>query len=196
MAAFSKLRAPARAYVALVVVIGMITILRAAYGFYVNGISPQWFILAALTLFTGSFTVKVPAISAQLSVSETFVLASVLLFGVDAGVITVVLECLVIVLWMKPSGKGSIHKILFNTAAPAIAIWASGTVFFWSGIEPYSRQAQVVPLQQLFVPLLLFTVLYFILNSGLVAIALGFETGKSAVPTLAAELYVVVGQLL
>jgi diguanylate cyclase (GGDEF)-like protein/putative nucleotidyltransferase with HDIG domain len=75
----------------------------------------------------------------------------------------------------------SIHKILFNTAAPAIAIWASGTVFFAiSGIEPYVDQSAFVPLRNLLIPLLTFTLLYFLLNSWLVAIALGFETNRPA----------------
>jgi diguanylate cyclase (GGDEF)-like protein/putative nucleotidyltransferase with HDIG domain len=81
---------------------------------------------------------------------------------------------------MKPRGAGSIHKILFNTAAPAIAIWMSGTAFFLFGIEPYSHQTETLSLQQLFIPLLVFTVLYFLLNSWLVALALGFETGQSS----------------
>jgi putative nucleotidyltransferase with HDIG domain len=71
-----------------------------------------------------------------------------------------------------------LHQILFNMAAPAIAIWLSATAFFAvSSIEPYSTG--VVPLGVLFVPLLAFTVLYFILNSWLVAFALGFEIAKS-----------------
>jgi putative nucleotidyltransferase with HDIG domain len=47
-----------------------------------------------------------------------------------------------------------------------------------SGIDVYSRQPTT--LQGLFFPLLLFTALYFLLNSWLVAIALGFETNGSA----------------
>jgi diguanylate cyclase (GGDEF)-like protein/putative nucleotidyltransferase with HDIG domain len=78
---------------------------------------------------------------------------------------------------MKPRG-GASHKILFNTAAPAISIWVSSKIFFSTGIQPYAVQPS--PLQQLFVPLLLFTVLYFLLNSWLVAVALGFETNRSA----------------
>jgi hypothetical protein len=34
----------------------------------------EWLALAALTLLTGSFIIKIPSVSARLSVSETFVL--------------------------------------------------------------------------------------------------------------------------
>jgi diguanylate cyclase (GGDEF)-like protein/putative nucleotidyltransferase with HDIG domain len=78
---------------------------------------------------------------------------------------------------MKP-GTRFVHRVLFNTAAPAIAIWLSGTVFFsTAGIVPYSRGD--TPLEALFLPLVLFTALYFLLNSWLVAFALGFETQQS-----------------
>jgi putative nucleotidyltransferase with HDIG domain len=98
------------------------------------------------------------------------------MFGAEAGTVTVLLECLIILFWMKPPQP--IHRILFNTAAPAIAIWCSATLFFaLSGIEPYATRQ--VPLGVLFMPLVAFTVLYFLLNSWLVALALGFEISRS-----------------
>ena len=44
-------------------------------------VSNEWLILAALTLLTGSFSVKLPSIAARISVSDAFVFAAVLLFG-------------------------------------------------------------------------------------------------------------------
>jgi diguanylate cyclase (GGDEF)-like protein/putative nucleotidyltransferase with HDIG domain len=177
MREFLKLRPLARTYVTVVVLFGAATVAHSVHQLYSEPIGRQWFILAALTLLTGSFTVKVPSTNASLSVSETFVFASVLLFGPAAGAVTVLLECLIIQFWMKP-GTRLVHRVLFNTAAPAIAIWLSGTVFFsTAGIVPYSRGA--TPLEALFLPLALFTALYFLLNSWLVAFALGFETQTS-----------------
>lgn len=179
MTKFNELRPIGRAYVVLVVVAGVFTLAHSIHRLYVEPIGSQWLVIAALTLLTGSFTVKVPSANASLSVSETFVFASVFLFGAPAGAVTVLLECLIILFWMKAPGR-PIHLILFNMAAPAIAIWVSATVFFLtSGIRPYSQQT--TPLQELFVPLLTFTALYFLLNSWLVAIALGFETHQSPV---------------
>lgn len=178
MAEFRKLRPLARAYVISVVLLGAATVAYSVHRLYVEPIGSQWFIIAILTLLTGSFTVRVPSTNASLSVSETFVFAAVLLFGAAAGAITVLLECLIILFWMKPGGR-SVQRVLFNMAAPAIAIWVSGTAFYWmSGIAPYSQHA--TSLQGLFLPLIAFTALYFLLNSWLVALALGFETDKSA----------------
>jgi diguanylate cyclase (GGDEF)-like protein/putative nucleotidyltransferase with HDIG domain len=176
---FRQLQPAARLYVVAVVLLGTATVAHSVHQLYVHPLGSQWFIIAALTLLTGSFTVKVPSTNASLSVSETFVFASVLLFGAAAGAITVLLECLTILFWMKPGGR-SVQRVLFNLAAPAIAIWVSGTTFYWiSGIQPYSQHA--TPLNRLFLPLGAFTALYFLLNSWLVAFALGFETDKSPV---------------
>jgi putative nucleotidyltransferase with HDIG domain len=181
MADFEELPRTAKAFIAAVVIGGIAVLGRSIQVLFTESINPQWFVFAGLTLLTGSFTVRVPGINASLSVSETFVFASVLLFGAHAGAVTVLLECLIILFWMKP-GR-SIHKIFFNTAAPAISIWTSATVFFAiSGITPYGNQSAFVPLRDLFGPLLAFTLLYFLLNSWLVAIALGFETGRSPIP--------------
>lgn len=178
MSEFASLRPTVKVYVAAVVLVGFGILAHSVHRLYVEPLGTQWVILAALTLLTGSFTVKVPSINAHISVSETFVFASVLLFGASAGAVTVLLECLIINFWIKHGRP--VHRILFNITAPAIAIWVSGNIFFLiSGIEPYSKQS--TPLPGLFLPLLAFTVLYFFLNSSLVAIALGLETDRSPV---------------
>src|SRR5438094_6138724 len=148
----SRLSAPAQAYIAAVVGIGALIVAHSIRQLWLTPVGTQWFILVALTLLTGSFTIGMSAIPARVSVSETFVFASVLLFGTAAGTITVVLETLVMSFWLRPSSR-SPHRVLFNVAAPAIAIWTSGTVFYWfSGIGPYSL-SQAAPLPVLFGPL-------------------------------------------
>ena len=73
------------------------------------------------------------------------------------------------VLWMKPESTYR-AQVLFNMAAPSVAVWTAGTAFYLlSGIAPYSKV--FTPLPELFFPLLVFTALYFLLNSWLVAVA-------------------------
>jgi putative nucleotidyltransferase with HDIG domain len=178
MAKFTNLPRAARLYLVLVILTGVVVVTRSALLLNAESVARQWYVLAALTLLTGSFTVKIPSVGAHLSVSETFVFVSVLMFGPSGGTITVLLECLIIVFWMK--SKGPLHQILFNTAAPAVSLWMSSTAFFAaSGIAPYATQIEPLGLELLFVPLVAFTTLYFLLNSWLVAIALGFDTRQS-----------------
>lgn len=177
METLRNLRPIVRAYVLTVVAVGIAVLTLSVHSLFVSPIGSEWLVLAGLTILTGSFSVKVPSINAYISVSEAFVFASVLLFGAEAGTVTVLLECLVILLWMKPQGR-PLYRMLFNLAAPSVAIWCAGTCFYLiSGIAPYSQV--FTPLPSLFVPLLAFTAAYFLFNSSLVAVAVGLETQRS-----------------
>jgi putative nucleotidyltransferase with HDIG domain len=139
----------------------------------------EWVILAALTLFTGSFTIRVPSLPAKISVSETFVFTSVLLFGPAAGTVTVVLDTLVISFWMKRATR-SILRVLFNATAPAIAIRAASEAFFFtSGVSPGTIGRDDV--SQLIAPAFGFALLYFFINTSLVAGALAAERSESPI---------------
>src|SRR5215467_6120421 len=179
VAEFTALRPIARIYIGLIVLAGVTVIGHSVYQLSWEPIGNRWIILALLTLLTGSFNVKVPSINAYISVSEAFVFASILLFGTPAGTATVVIECMVVVFWMKPESR-LVHRVLFNMAAPSLSVWTAGTAFYLlSGIQPYSRV--FTPLPELFFPLLVFTAIYFLLNSWLVAVAVGLENQRSPV---------------
>ncbi len=140
MSAAKPLTPRGRLYVHGVIAIGAAVLVAAVIdlpkgpdGYYLD-----WLLLAALTAISGSATVKLPSIPASLSVSETFVFTSVLLFGPPAGTLTVALDGLIISLWLSKNRK-EFHRILFNVAAPAISIWVASHVFFYlAGIQPLS----------------------------------------------------------
>src|SRR3954463_10044393 len=113
-----------RFYLASVIAAGLIVVLHSLYSLYTRPVGYQWFVLAGLTLLSGSFTVRIPRIPARLSVSETFVFAAAILFGPSAATVIVVLDSLVISFWLRQSSKRP-SRVLFNMAAPAIAIWVA-----------------------------------------------------------------------
>src|SRR5512138_2213545 len=127
-----------RLYLALVITAGLAVVLHSLYTLYISPVGYEWFLLAGLTLLSGSFTVRISTIPARLSVSETFVFAAVLLFGPAAATMIVVLDSLVISLWLKQRSR-SASRVLFNMAAPSIAIWVAAHAFFaLARIEPLS----------------------------------------------------------
>jgi diguanylate cyclase (GGDEF)-like protein/putative nucleotidyltransferase with HDIG domain len=134
--------------------------------------------LALLTLLSGSFTVRIPGVSARLSVSDTFVFAAVLMFGPAAATMIVVLDTLVISFWL---GRTSVpaSRLLFNVAAPAFAIWGASHIFYAiSGIQPLSITPK--PVLSIALPLLALATLYFLLNSWLIAFAVASQKRESA----------------
>ena len=67
------------------------------------------------------------------------------MFGTAAGTVTVVLETLVMSFWLRPQSRAP-QRVLFNAAAPAVAIWVSGTAFYWfSGIMPFCDTQRLYP---------------------------------------------------
>src|SRR5687767_13855715 len=176
----SSLSSLGRAYVVCVSAIGLSIAAHSLAQLYVQQVSTQWLILAALTLLTGSFTVRIPKINARLSVSDTFVFASVLLFGPAAGTITVVLDALIISLRLSSPFRAP-RRVIFNVALAAVSTWVAAQIFFFvSGLKPYSIEQ--APLAQLLFPLFLFTLAYFLINSWLVTLALALDHDKPAYP--------------
>ena len=161
-------------YVVGISALGLIAIGICVQTLYENPISSEWVFLALLTLLSGSFTVKVPGLQARISVSETFVFTSVLLFGTPAGTLTVALDTLVATLAARRKAPQAPLRILFNLASAALSIWIAGTSFYAiAGLEPLSVSEATLP--QVLLPLVVMTTVYFVLNSGLVAGALSFE---------------------
>jgi putative nucleotidyltransferase with HDIG domain len=168
-----------RAYVGCVILAGGAAIAQASFDLYRHPLDWQWFILAGLTLLSGSITVKVPSIPATISVSETFVFTAVMLFGPSAGTITVALDGLIISLWLQRK-KREAYKALFNVAAPSVSLWASAQLYFaLSGSVPLASAPQL-PVSNVLFALGAFTLAYFLLNSSLIAIAISLEKATSA----------------
>ena len=91
--------------------------------------------LAALTLLTGSLTLKIPTVSARLSVSEVFVFAAVLWFGPGVATFLVVLDTLVGTLWLRGRNRTA-TRTLFNVSAGALAIWLAANLYGLVGPQP------------------------------------------------------------
>ena len=174
-----KLSTKARLYVWCVITAGGGVITASAHDIVASPLGHQWLILAALTIVSGSATVKLPSVPASLTVSETFVFTSVLLFGPAAGTLTVALDGLISSLWLWVRKEHRVpHRLLFNVAAPAVSIWSSSQLFFLlADMQPLVEHP--AGLSQFLVPLAIFTVLYFLLNSWLIAGAVALETSQS-----------------
>src|SRR5262249_32355048 len=162
-----------RAYVAAVVALGFFVIGESLLRLYKTPIGSEWVLLAILTLISGSASVELPRANVSISISEAFVFTAVLLYGPSAGTLTVALDGLVISFWVARR-RPELHRALFNIAAPAFSAWCSSQLFFWvSGIAPLAQQPAT--LNQILPSLILFAVVYFALNSWLIAFVIAFQ---------------------
>ena len=124
-----------QAYVWAVVVAGSASIGLALHELISSAVpSRQWLPLALLTLVSGLATVKLPGVPALISVSETFLFSTVLLFGPAPGVMTVVFDASFMSL---RRGRQPISQLLFNFGAPALSLWWAAKLFYLTaGIKP------------------------------------------------------------
>jgi putative nucleotidyltransferase with HDIG domain len=133
----------------------------------------QWWLLAALTLLSGSAALKIPAVPVNFSISDVFTLTTAVMFGPSAATLVVVIDSLMISARLMRTGL-PLERVLFNAAAPAAAMWVSAHVFFLaSGIEPLQRSPAG---PEVVVPWLLpFAALYFLVNTFAIAVAIGLH---------------------
>ena len=164
-------------FVVVVSLAGISVICHSVLDVWRDSLGARWLILAVLTLLSGSATVKLPSVPATISISETFVFTSVLLYGPSAGTTIVALDGLIISSWFARRRK-EVYRIAFNMAAPALSIWTAAQAYFiFPGVEPLISSH--ITIDQVVMPLLTFSFLHFVINSVLIAVAVGFETGRN-----------------
>ena len=171
-----------RVYIGVVAVTGAAILAHSLYSLYLQSIDKNWFILAGLTIITGSATVRLPSVPATISISEAFVFTSTLLYGPAAGTITVALDALVISYSLARRGHPA-YRLLFNIFALPASLWASAHLFFWwSGLPPLSTLPEApgdIEITNFILALVLFTGSYFVLNSWSIAGAIAIERHQS-----------------
>jgi putative nucleotidyltransferase with HDIG domain len=163
-------------YVALVVAAGGLVVVRSIVELTAAPRPVEWLLFTILAILTGSFTIRIASTEASISVADTFFITSALLFGPAACTVAVALDSFI----LSYRRRHSIDRIAFNTVAPALSLWCGATVFFaMTGASPLA--AGPFEIGPLILPLVAMTLVYFGLNSGLLAVAIGLEARQSPV---------------
>ncbi len=163
----------ARGYVAVMLVVGSV-LLASSIGDLRAAAPPiQWWVLVGLTLISGSAVLKLPSIPVSFSISDVFTLTGAVVFGASAGTVIVAIDSLAISMRLARTGL-PLRKVLFNAAAPPIAMWVSAQLFFRaSGLPALSHQH--VPLELVLPWLVIFAGVYFVLNTFVIAAAVALD---------------------
>ena len=163
-----------RCFLPVVVVAGTCVIVRSLHDLAAAPVDERWFVLAGLTVLSGSATLRLPGTPVSFSISDSFTMAAALLFGPAAGTVTVLIDGLVITLRLVRRRPLPPRRVLYNATAPALAMWCAAEVFLWlaggSGVA-HDR----LSIGRLIVPLAVFAGVFFVLNTGLVATAIACE---------------------
>jgi len=177
----SALSGPGRVYAACVILAGISVIALAGVDVASRSIGPEWAVLIALTIASGWATLRIPGMPISFSISDVFSIASALLFGPSAGAITAALDGVVVSYRMSTSAR-SFYRIAFNASAPAISISLAAVAFCAMAGETPNLQSPVTALWFL-LALTVFGALDYMLNTGMVALAVSLERRLPVIAT-------------
>ena len=165
-----------RIYLGIVVALGATVLVHSASGLLQTPHPFGLLVFGALAIVTGSFRLNFAAISASISVSDTFFLTTALLFGPGPAALVVAVDSFIICVRRKEP----LARLAFNTAAPALSLWiAAECSFALAGVDPLAGSK--APVGTLAVPMLALAAVYFLLNSGLTAGAIALDARESVV---------------
>jgi putative nucleotidyltransferase with HDIG domain len=169
----------ATVYVFGIIAAGVAVAAYSVYDLIRHPVGMEWLILVGLTVVSDWAVLRVPEMPISFSISDTFNIAAALLFGPSAGAVIAAVDGLVLTSLFSRSQR-SMVRLLFNMAAPMIAIWIATHIFVALGGSRQPFQGPLAALR-LLAMLTLFGAVDFGLNSGIVAIAVGFERRLSVI---------------
>jgi ABC-type multidrug transport system fused ATPase/permease subunit len=163
-----------RLWIQLVATVGVAVILQSLVSLQMTPQRYEWLFFAALAILTGSFSMKIGSVYASVTIADTFFITTALLFGPAPATLAIALGSFV-ASWRRGHAR---DRVAFNTATTSLGIWAGSHVFFLlAGVAPLTETQ--APAGQLIIPLLALTAVYFLTNSGLIAVAIGLDARRS-----------------
>jgi hypothetical protein len=92
---------------------GAVLTVLSAFGAVAVGVPHSWLILASLTALTGQLAIKIPGVNSKISVADTFVFTNLILFGIEAGTLTAVMDGVLSSIRARSSTR-RLHYVAFN----------------------------------------------------------------------------------
>ena len=158
-------------YIAAVVFAGATLLVWSAAGLWSTPHAREWGILAGLALVASRFPLRTPGRNFYFSISDTFFMASAILFGPGPATLTIAIDS---ALMTRAFKTFSLRRLLFNAGASPLALWG--------GLQAFRLLASSQPLfgmgitiDALVVPVAAFALVYYVLNAGMISIAVGLD---------------------
>jgi signal transduction histidine kinase/ActR/RegA family two-component response regulator len=164
----------AQPFLRTIIVLGVAAYLLSIRFLPVWHLDTRFLILALLTLGVGSrFSIKIPHVSAHISVSDTFVFLTLLLFGGEAAVVVAALDGFFTSLRFSRKPL----TLLFNAAVVAFSTFVTAEVLWWGvGDVIALTSGRYTPTFVLALSVMAF--LQYAFNSGIVAVGGAIKDGK------------------
>jgi putative nucleotidyltransferase with HDIG domain len=163
-------------FISAVIAIGLVVIGHSLAVLDVSLQSLEWVGLGGLAILAGCFALKVPGVPVYLSISDAVFITSALLFGPAPATITIAVDSFIVSLRRRNDGR----QLLFNSTSSALALWCGAHVYYvltrQNPLSPGSPSLDAT----IIAPIACLAAVYFLLNSGLTAVAVALSKGISA----------------
>jgi signal transduction histidine kinase/CheY-like chemotaxis protein len=163
-------------YVSIVAAVGTAAIGLSLYQIATRPVGHQWLLLAALTVASSAAVLRLSSAPVSFSVTEIFTFSAVLLFGPAVGTLTVAIDCLVLSSRLAPRGLPT-RRLVLNVTSPPLAMWMAAHVLF-ALVDVQSLSQQTLSFAEVVLSLSVSALVYYVLNTGMVAIAVALESGQ------------------
>ena len=168
---------PPDIYVGLVIAAGMGLLLESVYALAIRPPDLGWALLVLLSIGSAQLMLRMPAVPISFSVSDIFTFTAALMYGPAAGALAAAIDAAVLSTRLVSSGR-STTRYLFNVSAVTLAMWVAACWFFLlSGTTALAADPAAIISHV--GSLAAFALLYFALNTGLVAAAIALATRRS-----------------
>jgi putative nucleotidyltransferase with HDIG domain len=162
----------ANVYLCSVSVAGAIAILMSLQRALTEPFDPAWLIPMVLAVVSGVTVLRLKEVTASFSVGDTFSFAALFLYGPEIATLTVAFDTIAI----STRLRGPAFRVIFNTAAPCLAMFCAGTTVFRLLGMPLPLDAGHLPLG--LVASALSIGIYFLLETVFVAAALALHAQR------------------
>ena len=165
-----------RAPLIAVAVAGTAAIVQSLPGLPRVVVDRSFLLLVVLTVAGALANFRMLGARFTFSVSDSFTMTGAVLFSPAAATVLVALEVFTISLRLTREDRTA-SRVFYNVTAPALAMWIAAHAF--DALAPVAFRVQPTPGAQLVIPLMVFAALYFLLNSGFIAMAVAGELHES-----------------
>ena len=164
-------------YIAAIVIAGAVLLVWSAAGLPATPHARGWAILGGLALVASRLPLRMPGRNARFSISDTFFIASAILFGSGPATVFSAIDS---ALMTRAFKTFSLRQLLFNAGAVPLALWG-GFQAFTALAGPWPLFGLGIAIDALVVPIAAFALVYYVLNAGLIAVAVALHKRQSPV---------------
>jgi signal transduction histidine kinase/CheY-like chemotaxis protein len=173
-ARMSKQHHMQQAYMWSLVIFGSAIVIVSAYQFPYDRLDLRFLLLSLMVVASSLVAVRIPRVSGRITVADTFIFLTMLLYGGPAAVLMSALEGVGTTLLISKRPR----TILFNSAILATSTFVTATVLNWA-VGPPTNVINTGFSADFFLTICVMALVQYVTNTGLIAIEKSYKIGNS-----------------